>query len=274
MTSKRVAFMIACILFTVSLYAQGLRHGINNEEVTGDVVVQSISPYKILMGIDGLENGRDGVADYLFAVHSETKFPQVVSMRLDNAHVVIAADHVIVRSEDGRVVVFTSNEQCAACSFATNDRLYRFSGSKSFAAPILCGRSRAKRSCGRAERAPRPRRLSPDVRATRLRRRVSTSTIRRSTIGTRVCRMHGATLPRSAGTAAAAAAASRIMTATPAAPARRAAVSAVARRCSARAPAAACRASPGITPVAIAIWERRTAAATRSERRGAARPRR
>lgn len=128
MTSKRVAFMIACILFTVSLYAQGLRHGITNEEFNGDVVVQSISPYKILMGIDGIENGRDGVADHLFAVRSETKFPQVVSMRLDNAHVVIAADHVIVRSEDGRVVVFTTNEQCAACSFATNDRLYRFSG--------------------------------------------------------------------------------------------------------------------------------------------------
>jgi len=128
MTSKRVAFTIAFILFTVSLHAQGLRHGISNEEFTADVVVQSISPYKILMGIDVIQNGRDGMADHLFAVHSETRFPQVVSMRLDNAHVVIAADHVVVRSEDGRVVVFTTNEQCAACSFATNDRLYRFSG--------------------------------------------------------------------------------------------------------------------------------------------------
>lgn len=118
---------VVCALLTTSLYAQ-LRSGILDEELTGDVVVVSVSPTKIVMGIGSNLNGRDGRVDHAFGVRSSTPFPEKVSMRLENARVVVSAEYVFVKSADGRAVVFATDDQCAVCTAGPKDRLYRFVG--------------------------------------------------------------------------------------------------------------------------------------------------
>ena len=124
---RRLSLAVLCVLIAVPTYAR-LVHGIADEELVGDVVVQSVGPYRVVMAIDSAANGRDGGVDEVFAVRSETMFPRPVSVRFDHARVLIRADHLFVISEDGRVVIFTAGAQCDDCEFAPNMHVSRFNG--------------------------------------------------------------------------------------------------------------------------------------------------
>jgi len=123
----RKALLVALCLFVALPTYAGLYRGIVDEEIVGDVVVQTVGPYRVVMAIDSAANGCDGKVDEVFFVSAETMLPRPVSLRFDHARVLIRADHVFVISGNAHAVVFTTGA-CDDCEFAPLTQVDRLDG--------------------------------------------------------------------------------------------------------------------------------------------------
>jgi hypothetical protein len=139
-------FAIAVCCCSVSVYGD-LRHGIENETLTGDVLIQSVEPDRILMAIDSYAaGGRDGVVDNVFSVRYETAFETPIHFRIDDATVLVHADRVVAFSRRDHVaVVFAHDSSGTDETFPSNSQVVRFVGIE------------VKRRFGRLDVPPLPR---------------------------------------------------------------------------------------------------------------------
>ncbi|HKO56590.1 MAG TPA: hypothetical protein VJ276_11985 [Thermoanaerobaculia bacterium] len=125
LTLMTIAVAICC----VSVYAD-LRHGIADETLTGDVLIRSVDPDRILMAIDSYAaGGRDGVVDNVFSVRYETAFEKAINIRIDDATVLVHADRVVAFSARNRVAfVFAHASSGTDETFSANTQVQRFVG--------------------------------------------------------------------------------------------------------------------------------------------------
>lgn len=123
---RLTSIAVLCLVVAVPLAAV-VRGGLATEEFRADVVVHSADGNRVLMTIDNRGESRFGAENCVFAIRAEAAFTPI-SMRLQNARVIVRQDSVAAVADDGRAVVFGHGALSAAAPLPGKSDVRRFIG--------------------------------------------------------------------------------------------------------------------------------------------------